>query len=472
MIKGKDIIESVAADGIPNMEAIRESCIRQATSKSTYRRNLWVKHTAMVAVSFVLVFSMMFALPFVWNNGGGVLPPVCDTTQSSTSSGSGGTTPPPCNGCCNTNNTRFEDIRFVQLQNIQISNNQRDGWRYTGSIYLGNGVYISIYAMTREYLGDGYENVFLLPNECEECILCEIDGRCVFVRCRESENWKPELYLLVPSEALYNFSWFIPPWSWLGPDWEQTCDGLPMIFFQNNCNVAPISPENPFVFEWLHIGTFSHRGFSFIAEGGIILPYIINQVLDCNIYFELWTPFGQHRDGWHFTDFHICSDFSFSIHNIIQGGSIDDFEHKFLIDRVNCCYIDESGIAWCSICTNIFPPNFNLFVPNQTLYNFTWFRPPWRWIMPMEYDICDGLPRDIFFEADYISRDNPFLFEFWTYGGVDSLAFSFLDSYGVTHNFMIRDNLNCSIARNFSITRVSPERATGGASYVESWMLG
>jgi len=66
MKKGKDIISEVAADGIPNMDALREKIIAQATNKSTHRRNLWVKRTATVAVCFVLVFSMLLALPVAW----------------------------------------------------------------------------------------------------------------------------------------------------------------------------------------------------------------------------------------------------------------------------------------------------------------------------------------------------------------------------------------------------------------------
>jgi len=87
-MKGKDIINHAIRTEMPDMEHMKENCIRQAQNHGRTKRNIWVKRTATVAVCFALVFSMMFALPWVWNNGDGgniSVPPVCDT-QLSTSS--------------------------------------------------------------------------------------------------------------------------------------------------------------------------------------------------------------------------------------------------------------------------------------------------------------------------------------------------------------------------------------------------
>jgi len=83
-MKGKDIIKRATSAEMPDMEQMKENCIRQAQNQGKTKRNVWVKRTATVGVCFVLVFSMMFALPFVWNS---ITP---DETQTLIC-----TTPPP-----------------------------------------------------------------------------------------------------------------------------------------------------------------------------------------------------------------------------------------------------------------------------------------------------------------------------------------------------------------------------------------
>ena len=61
-MKGKDIIEAAVRAEMPDMDALRNDCIRQAANKATMARSVWVKRLVPAAACAAIIIAAVFAV--------------------------------------------------------------------------------------------------------------------------------------------------------------------------------------------------------------------------------------------------------------------------------------------------------------------------------------------------------------------------------------------------------------------------
>ena len=61
-MKGKDIIAYAVQAEMPDMEQLRQSCIKQATEKTTIKRGVRINRLFPIAACAVIMFTTVFAL--------------------------------------------------------------------------------------------------------------------------------------------------------------------------------------------------------------------------------------------------------------------------------------------------------------------------------------------------------------------------------------------------------------------------
>jgi len=73
-MKGQEIINHAVRAEMPDREALRESCIRQATRKSTVKHSVWVKRLIPAAACLAVVIAALIAFPSLYGNLNGTPP--------------------------------------------------------------------------------------------------------------------------------------------------------------------------------------------------------------------------------------------------------------------------------------------------------------------------------------------------------------------------------------------------------------
>ena len=74
-MKGKELIQTAVRAEMPDMEQMRENCIRQAAEKSGAKRGIWAKSLVPAAACAVVIIAAVFAFPNLIDGGSPVTDP-------------------------------------------------------------------------------------------------------------------------------------------------------------------------------------------------------------------------------------------------------------------------------------------------------------------------------------------------------------------------------------------------------------